>query len=329
MGKGLNPVFQGAVAVKTHRPNRWIRRVWLSLALAILLLACLEGFLRFVLGLGNPIVVAPDAACEYILKPNQDVHRFFSNTQTNRYGMRSANIADSPSPGTLRILFVGDSLTYGTSRVDQQQIFTEVVHRDLPDSIHQPVEVLNASAGNWAIDNELSWVRSRGIFHADIVLLVVNNDDLTQPRATIAQFAEAMPEEKPSSALAEAYLRWVRPHISPSKKDSPSLASDSTIQVENLKDLTAMHQLVTSQGGRFALVFVPFAQDVSGESLAAETAFRNWAATDGVPFFDLTPDESSETPGSITLDGKHLSVRGHGMVAAAIERSWKNLFAAN
>ena len=328
MGNGSNAVFDDSAAAKTPRSRRWLRRIWISLAVAVLFLAGLECLLRLVLGLGNPVLIAPDAACDYILKPNQKVHRFSADTETNRYGMRSADISEMPPPQTLRILFLGDSLTYGTSRVDQQQIFTETLHRDLPNVIHQPVEVLNASAGNWAIDNEFSWVRSRGIFHADVVLLVVNNADLTQPRATIAQFAQVMPEEQPSSALTEVYERWIRPRFSPAEENRPA-ASDSTIEANNLKDLTAIHQLVASQGGRFALVYLPFAQDVPGQSLAAETAFRNWATGDGVPFFDLTPDEASETPGSITLDGKHLNARGHGLVAAVIERLWPELLAAN
>lgn len=328
MGNGSKTVFAGSVKAENSLPARWMRRVWFSVASAILLLMGLECFLRLVLGLGNPVLIAPDAACEYILKPNQEVHRFFAHTRINHYGMRSADFSEVPLPQSLRILFIGDSLTYGTSRVDQEKIFTEIVHRDLPAVIHQRVEVLNASAGNWAIDNELSWVRSRGIFQADVVLLVVNNADLTQPRATIAQFAQAMPEEQPSSALAEAYSRWIHPHIFGEQENRPSATSDTVIEKGNVQDLTAIHQLVSSQGGRLVLVYLPFAQDIPKESLAAETAFRNWAKAQDVPFLDLEPDEAAETPASITLDGDHLNARGHALVAAAIEKSWSSLVAA-
>ena len=134
------------------------RFLTICLLVIAVLLGITEGVLRFVFGLGNPVLIAPDSACEYTLKPNQRVHRFFVNTRTNRYGMRSDDVPPSRDPNRLRIMFLGDSLTYGTSRVDQSQIFTEILHRNLPSVVHKPVDVLNASAGAWAPDNEVSYI---------------------------------------------------------------------------------------------------------------------------------------------------------------------------
>lgn len=136
---------------------------WIIAALLILGI-CTELLLRFVLGLGTPVVVVPDPACSYALAPNQRIWRFFCHTHTDRYGMRSDAFTPLPAPGTLRVMFVGDSVTYGTSHVDQPRIFTELLHHGLPSVVHQRVEVINASAGGWGIDNELSWLRSRGTF---------------------------------------------------------------------------------------------------------------------------------------------------------------------
>jgi hypothetical protein len=141
-----------------------LRRTVAFSAALVVLAALLEAMLRFGLGLGNPVLIAEDSACAYILKPDQDVFRFFSHTHVNHFGMRSDEVPALRDPHTLRILFVGDSITYGTSRIDQRQIFPEILHRDLRSIVQRPVEVLNASASSWAIDNELSYVRSRGRF---------------------------------------------------------------------------------------------------------------------------------------------------------------------
>lgn len=39
-----------------------------------------------------------------------------------------------PPPGVVRVLFVGDSITYGTTHVDQGKIFTQIVDAGCPPS---------------------------------------------------------------------------------------------------------------------------------------------------------------------------------------------------
>jgi hypothetical protein len=303
------------------------RRILICLCVAVAALVALECILRFGLGLGNPVLVTPDAACDYVLKPNQNIYRFFATTSTNRFGMRSPDFAAVRPQNTLRLMFVGDSLTYGTSRVDQHGIFTDILRRDLPTIVRQPVEVLNVSAGNWAIDNELSFIRSRGIFQSNVVLLVVNDDDLKQPRANIAEFARDMPVERPSSALGELYTRYLQPFLSSRAAQKQSTQPDQDAQTErnNLAELDAFRSIVSTQGAVFVLVFAPFVSDIPKESGEAESAFQDWAAAHQTPFLDLTADEASHDPGSITLDGMHLNARGNMLVAQAIERSWQTL----
>src|SRR5581483_5695589 len=167
-------------------------RVFLVLAAIVV---CTEGALRFVLGLGDPVLIAPDAACSYITKPDQRIFRFFVHTYINHYGMRSQDVSPERPPAVERVLFVGDSLTYGTTHVDQKNLFTQIVGRGLPSILHERVEVLNASANGWGPDNEWAWVRSRGIFQSNYVLLVLNDGDLTQPRSRIDEVA--VPQTRP------------------------------------------------------------------------------------------------------------------------------------
>ena len=95
-----------------------------GLGLTIALLVGAEIGLRWVLGLGYPLLLRPDPMYGYMPAPNQDLHRFFSHIHINAYGMRSEDIEANKPPGTRRILFVGDSVLFGTTLVDQQRIFT-------------------------------------------------------------------------------------------------------------------------------------------------------------------------------------------------------------
>jgi hypothetical protein len=284
-----------------------------------------EAILRFAFGLGNPVLNVPDATCAYILKPDQNVFRFFAHTRTNRYGMRSDEVSSSRSPDTLRVLFVGDSITYGTSRVDQSDLFTERLHKDLPAVLHRPVEVLNASAGAWAIDNELSYIRSRGIFQSDLVVMVLNDGDVAQPRSTIADVGDDLPSERPATAIGELYSRYLRPRIFHNARHidaGDTVAADSATIGMNLADLDAVQTLVTGQGARMVLVFAPFRGDVPVKSAKPRTILQGWAAAHHVAMFDMTPAELGYSSKEITLDNVHFNAKGHGVVAQEIERLW-------
>ncbi len=312
----------------SRQPLPLMRRAAFILLAAVVIIAFTEAALRFALGLGNPVLIAPDSACEYILKPDQHIYRFFSHTDTNRFGMRSSEVGPH-APGTLRLLFVGDSIPYGTSQVDQSRIFTELLHRDLPSIVHQPVEVLNASAGAWAIDNELSYVRSRGFFNADIVLLVLNSGDLAQPRSTIADVGDGLPVARPATAMGELWMRYLRPRLFHSRRhidagDSANLNADDVVK-SNLEKLDAFRGLADAAHARFAIIYAPFRHEVPNISAKPTAILSAWAAGRRVPLLDLTAAELPYSEREITLDGAHFNVKGNQVIAEAIERGWPSV----
>lgn len=304
-----------------------IRRfVVLPLIVLVVLVAGAELTLRFVFGLGNPVLVAPDAACGYILKPNQNVDRFFCHTRTNRYGMRSGPVQEEPAPGALRIMFLGDSVTYGTSRVDQSDLFTQILHRELPSVVHQPVEVLNASAGAWAIDNEWSYLRSRGTFHAALVLLVLNSGDPGQPRAEIQDVGEDTTLHHSTTAIGELWSRWFVPRFlhGSARTDAGDKSSNTEGVIhQNLEELDEMQGFVQSHHARLAVVYIPFRKEIPAPAARAQSLLHTWADGHHVPIFDMTAAEAVYPSKEITLDGAHLNRKGNAIVAHAVEEQWK------
>ena len=73
------------------------KRPWRIVGVALCLLVALavgtEATLRLLLGLGDPVLIAPDAACSYITKPDQKIFRFLVHTYINHYGMRSDEVS--------------------------------------------------------------------------------------------------------------------------------------------------------------------------------------------------------------------------------------------
>jgi hypothetical protein len=292
--------------------------------IARLLLICLclavvaELAMRFALGLGNPVLLAPDASCEYTLKPSQNIYRFFVHTYINRWGMRSGEVAHLPGEGTVRIMFVGDSITYGTSHVDQKDIFTEIVHRDLPEIVHRPVEVLNASAGAWAIDNELSFVHSRGTFGSEVVVEVLNTGDLTQPVATLSSVGSGYFTSRPGSAIGELWDRFFEKSRGADAGDQTDMGAKEQIR-HNLEDLNQMKTITAQSHARFVIVYIPIRKEIPFPSEQSREILADWAMKHGVAFLDLTEVEKQYPVRKITFEGVHLNREGNALVASYLE----------
>ena len=116
-----------AVSVKRPRRGRW----WKGLAVLAGLVVVAELLLRLVFGFGTPVLYQEDAAAGYLLQPNQHVYRIFCHNDTNHVSMRSDEFAMPKPAGTYRVLFIGDSITYGTTHVDQPLIFTSLLEKSL------------------------------------------------------------------------------------------------------------------------------------------------------------------------------------------------------
>jgi hypothetical protein len=241
--------------------------------------------------------------------------------------MRSEEVPQSSQPGRFRVMFVGDSLTYGTSRVDQSQIFTEILHRELPSIVHKPVDVLNASAGAWAPDNEVSYIRSRGIFQSDVVVFVLNDGDVTQPRSTMSDVGDGLPSRRPATAIGELWTRYLKPRFfhGATKSDAGTLIALNADQVvqANLRDLDAADALVTAQGARMVIVFLPFRLNIPDKSAQAQSTLRDWCTAHRVPMLDLTAAELPYSIRDLDLDnGYHFNARGNAIVADGILKLW-------
>jgi GDSL-like lipase/acylhydrolase family protein len=102
-----------------------------------------------------------------------DHPRFRINVHTNSNGLRDREYAYEKTPGTRRILVIGDSFVWGYG-VEQPETFPKVLEARLPH-----VDVINAGVAGYGTDQELLWLRSEGVrYRPDLVILVMcGNDD--------------------------------------------------------------------------------------------------------------------------------------------------------
>jgi hypothetical protein len=171
-------------------------------------------FCRFAIGLGDPPLYQADGQMEYLLQPSKTYHRFHNRFSVNRYGMRSDDFPPRKSnPSELRVMVVGDSIVYGGVRIEQSEIDTEILKRDLEREYDRPVVVGNASAKSWGPPNELAYLKRYGTLDADVVLLELSSHDYadTPTFIPVVGVSADYPGKKPPLALADLFETYLLP----------------------------------------------------------------------------------------------------------------------
>jgi hypothetical protein len=284
------------------------------------------------LGLGSPLLYRADSHFGYFPKENQHLRRFFVEIDTNPFGMRSNPIGATKAPGEYRILFVGDSVPFGTTYVDQKAIFVEQIAARLRgNGIAPRVQVLNASAPGWAPSNELEFLRARGLYDADMVVLVYNTKDLTQPFAPYHDSPE-FPLQDPPTAIGELWSRYLQPHVFHRTVSDPgSTEIDGPPSFDDaqrvLLTAEATRQLVSSQGRRLVVLYCPaVTADVHRYQSAWDKVLldvKSWASQHSVPLLDMTGVLTARDAKQVYFDGIHLRQTGDKLVADAFVE-WTN-----
>lgn len=309
------------------------RMFWLWPAVVSVLLVIAEVAAR-TYGLGSPLLYEK-TGYGYRVKPDQSLSRFGNRLSYNRQGLRSEPKADVPAPGKLRILCVGDSITFGGAETTQDLTYPYLLEKMLnSQSPADRYEVLNASAGGWAMENEEGWLGRHGIYSSRFVVLQVASHDLFQAAADsgIVGTHPAFPERPPWFALQELFVRYILPRLwknlrlrDPGEVLHQRTAADITRTLGSLRRIAAM---VRSQGGELVVMLVEQPQGIEPRDELMQQAkkmLQAQLAADGISL--LQPGEAIERAGGALLfrDGLHPNVGGNHVlaqtVAAEIQRT--------
>ncbi|MGO9484239.1 MAG: SGNH/GDSL hydrolase family protein [Rhodomicrobium sp.] len=301
----------------------------------LLCIAITEICLRLIFGLGTPVLILPDkgeaqGGYGYIPAPDQNVRRFFARNKINHFSMRSDDFSVTKPANHFRVLFIGDSVTYGTTYIDQTHIFTSLVASGLPERIGCSVDVLNVSAGGWAPSNEVGFLKRKGTFEADIVIIVLNTADLNQPFAGF-QPGPGFPTEQPLTALGEAWTRYLAPRLLGAQGVAPdpgSIPSQPIAMAEQtsgvLAKLEEARTYTLAHNAVFGVVYIPSRSKIwdGADFQLAKKMLVDWAKSNNVPLADLTRDFAGKALDEVYLDKGdahiHLTSPGHRIVASRL-----------
>lgn len=271
--------------------RRWtLRRVGMWVG-CLLLGAVVAGELgaRYIVGLGDPPLFVMDPEIEYLLRPDQRCRRFGHDYVVNSHSMRSDEFVTKKPEGQLRVMVIGDSVVNGGGKIDQQELATTILQRELAASLKRDVVVGNISAPSWGPPNQLAYAKKYGLFDADVVVIVSNSDDWDDVPG-LEYIGSAWPREKPWCALQElvGVYGWKALCRAAGRAAEPPPAA-RTPPVTHEQDVercraayVELIALAKERGAKVAVVQHFKRSELKGKPQPGYDAMNSWAVSAGV-----------------------------------------------
>ena len=313
----------------------WKKRLGMAAYLFVFLILCLvvaEMGARF-MGLGDPILYYNSTLGGLRPLPDQQVTRLGDASVTidaNGYRTRT-----SPSDSSLNVLFLGDSVTWGGSIMDDRQIFSEQAALDL-EARGLSMYAMNSGVNGTSLMNQAGVYRETEE-RIDAVVWLFPPGDAYRAFTTAGYLWPPM--KKPRYALVELIDQIIRVYWLPrfrretqggvhawSRSPVPEGREDfyQSVFARRFEDNKSSFERVVadirSKDIPLIVAVTPVVLDGDVQPLGpdAESILRS-AREKGAGILDLhDPIRISDSPSSLFLDAVHFDAPGHALVGGLI-----------
>lgn len=300
-----------------------MKKAFFTLVLVLLVLSPLAAgeFAARWIGLGEPIVYSTNAAYRYAPVPNQQVvRRRGASVTVGPEGLRG--LEPWSGPADHRILFVGDSVTWGGTNTDDGATFAARTCAKLEELGGGNLTCGNAGVNGYGVDNMTARLRfDPAVGRADAVVVTIITVDGTRGLSDLksSYFYSAQPHG-PLKALWElagfalfygsGKLRYDR--------DAHDSRDDVPVLEESLAGLYDALRGLEDGGKQVLVVFSPVKADLAGAEKPLTAAMRSSIRASGLASLDLTEAMAARRNEDLYYDGVHLNQAGHELYATWI-----------
>lgn len=271
------------------------------------------------LGFGDPVLYDSNAFYGYRPLPNQRLVPFVGPAiRTNNLGLRCDDDWDGDPRG--KVLFLGDSVTFGGNVADDE-LFTTGAVRGLAGQ-----RACNGAVNAWGVENVHGLVVESGFLPAETYVVVLIEDDFYRGLTRVQ--GQLVWLQKPTSALEQVLLNAM--HVLDEQRRyrhwrwyAPEPVVDAVVD-RAARDLAEVQARLSSEGRR-VLVYVSPMRDqvVDGappDALVARTLERYGIAATYLAGRVRAAVSDPGERAALFHDNVHLSGRGHAVWADLIRR---------
>ena len=326
---GIGVLLLAVAALSLHNGafGRLLARPMVSRALLVLFALFPLWIVETSLGALVPTrgqIFEPDEELGWQLKPDSRGVWGRTMIEVNSKGLRGPEVDYAKPPGTARILFLGDSVTFGFF-VEEPDTFPRAVQRSLERSASKTIEIINTGVGGYSPWQQKLYLEREGYrYEPDLVIVSFVLNDVTE-KFRLARFGGPAPDQRGNAQLMltrkprlrdriaiSSYVnqyRWLegrRSHIEEGKSKPPEslsklqwyhlLYQPDDPHVKRAWDVTlanlgALIETCESLGLPVVLVSFPFTdQALGGEAQRRPQRILNaFASHRGLSFLDLLP----------------------------------------
>ena len=248
----------------------------------------------------------------------------------NKWGFRGADFQKQKTPGTRRVMVLGDSFTFGEG-VRLEDTFVRQMEEKLRRRTEQSIEVLNFGVSAWATRDEAAYFKQVGVdFDPDLVLVayVLNDADYAGGIDLWNEFRRKYEDRSfKASYLINFVYTTIKRH-SYGRRYVASLAGSAGSPSERGKWkfsfslLSEMDKLARSRGMKFAVAVFPFMIDLNDNYPFGDLhrMITDGMKQYGIPVLDMFPAFNGQDYLKLWAhpSDQHPNEKGHKIAADAI-----------
>ena len=268
--------------------------------------------------LGTVTVPSDNPALMWEYRP----HARHKRIRTNNFGLRGADVEVAKAPNTVRIAFVGDSVTLGYG-VEEELIFVSVFRDELQKRLPQPVEALNFGVDGYSTPQIAELMRTKvADFQPDhtVYTICLNDFDFTTSAGDKVRYFR-----KPTSfflvKLEHLYrkMRGLDFHTHKFRKNRDQV----------YREILDMKAIAEQAGGSFETALLPiFPQQVNSFAYYPHDEIHQdveaFAKSQNIPFTDILKvfRTSGGPPRAYSNDVWHPNGDGHRVIGERFAQSF-------
>ena len=287
-----------------------------------------EIYLRTI-GLGNPVLYYADTSYRYAPRPNQKhVGRYGAAVTIDSKGLRGTKDWTAPADG--KILFMGTSVTWGGTYIDDKDLYSNVVCVDLKKALNRDFTCGNAGVNSYGLDNMVARIRYRDFADESAIVVTVGSFNAVRGLVDINSLPYfVFPPPGPFKALAEATTLLAWKAVNVIRFLQYERTYDMRVAERSLGDLFAALRETDRPGRKVLIVMMPDREQLDGKEDDLTRRVRAVIKDSKLDFLDLhQPMSAVAKRDSLYSDnGSHLELAGHRFVGDRIAEKLESLLA--